>query len=292
MGPRTCAHTRLWRGDTDRVCAATSGRDCRKPATVGSPKGLALALLLFCPLYLWTWGPGPVGSVEAQSRLPPEEPGSACTQLHPAGSRQVRASGPPRVPPVPWAGAGSVTPLFVAAAGRRAEEAEVLVEAGLRGLADTFQDEPPGGGHAASGHWGGHGPAPDRGSSQGVQGRSEMSRSRNAGGAPPCVGKGCAASFIRPGGGAPGRWSRPPKTQEEGSRPLATWTQGPRLQCSHLCRGSGHCLLHPRPQEGLGSVGSWGARQTTAWQPVLSLTVPSPRPAIPGLSQTPRIRHA
>ena len=102
-----------------------------------------------------------------------EEPGSACRRPHPAGSGQVRASGPPRVPPVPWAGAGSVTPLFVAAAGRRAEEAEVLVEAGLRGLADTFQDEPPGGGHVASGAQGGRGrsltgppagrPGPERG---------------------------------------------------------------------------------------------------------------------------------
>ena len=183
MGHRTCAHTALWRGDTERVFAATSGGDCVKPAMVGSLKGLALALLRLCPLYLWTWGLGPLGSVKAQSCLPPEEPGSACTRLHPAGSGQVRASGPPECLLSP--GLGQVGHLlFVAAAGRRAEEAEVLVEAGLRGLEDTFQDEPPGGGHVASGRWGGHGPAPDRGPSQGIQGQSEMSRSRKAGRVP------------------------------------------------------------------------------------------------------------
>ena len=195
-----CTHTALWRGDTERVFVATSGDDCVKPAMVGSLKGLALALLLLCPLYLWTWGLGPLGSVKAQSCLPPEEPGSACTQLHPAGSGQVRASGPPEGLLSP--GLGQVGhPLFVAAAGRHAEEAEVLVEAGLRGLADAFQDEPPGGGHTASGRWGGHGPAPDWGSSQGIQGQSEMLRSRKAGRVPSCFGEGCATSFIRPGAG-------------------------------------------------------------------------------------------
>lgn len=66
--------------------------------------------------------------------------------------------------------------------------------------------------------------------------------------------KGCA-SFIRPGGGAPGRWSWPPRTQEERVRPLATWTRGPDFSVP-TPHGMATALLHPRPQEGLGSVGS------------------------------------
>lgn len=75
--PRTCAHTQLWRGDTDRVCAATSGRDCTKPATVEFPERTRSGTAPFLsPL------PVDVGRAPWERRGPrppsPEEPGSAC----------------------------------------------------------------------------------------------------------------------------------------------------------------------------------------------------------------------
>ena len=153
-----CGH--LWR----RLRKARSGAFPKRP-----PSGAASFL---SPLPVDV-GAGPRGKREAQRRL---RPGGAWLRLHMAAPCRVWAgsgvwASPSASCPLGWGRVGH--PLFVAAAGRRAEEAEVLVEAGLRGLADAFQDEPHGGGHVASGPQGGRGrsltgppagrPGPERG---------------------------------------------------------------------------------------------------------------------------------